>query len=92
MDNRYFRLSISAWVVVFALAYSAHTYCQSAPPDKPPILDAQMRQKLIESIIRELQTRYVVPKRPKSWSHTCERNLRAEATRKSRTRGSLRRH
>lgn len=79
MDTRYFRLSIFVWVVVFALGFSAHTYCQPAPPDKPLILDAQMRQRLIDNIIRELRAKYIVPEKTKELESYLRAKLKSGA-------------
>lgn len=65
MNNRHSRLLNTFLIVVSAVAYSSHAQGQPALPEKPPVLDAQIRHKLIESIIRELQARYVVPEKTK---------------------------
>jgi hypothetical protein len=65
MNNRYIRLSIPLCAVVFVLVCFSRGYCQATPADKPPIIDAQLRQKLIDNISRELQARYVVPEKTK---------------------------
>jgi retinol-binding protein 3 len=65
MNNSNSRVLIFMCVVVFVLARSSTTYCQPASADKPPIIDAQLRQRLVDKIILELQTRYVAPEKTK---------------------------
>ena len=62
MNNRYVRLSCA---LVFVLACSLRAYFQELPPDKPPVIDSQLRQRLIDNITRELQVRYVAPEKIK---------------------------
>ena len=66
MNNIYFRLSSFLSVVVFVLICSSHAYCQATPTEKPPVIDAPLRQNLIENIIRELKARYVIPEKTRS--------------------------
>jgi hypothetical protein len=63
--NNYIRLSILLCVAVFVLVCTSHAYCQAAPADKPPIIDTQLRQRLVDNIIRELQARYVAREKVK---------------------------
>jgi hypothetical protein len=65
MNNSYFRLSYFLWTLIFVLAFSSSVYCQATPADKPPIIDSQLRQRLVDNITRELQVRYVAPEKIK---------------------------
>ena len=65
MNNICFRLSIFLCLVVCVLVCSSHAYCQAAPADKPPTIDAQLRQRLVDNIVRELQARYVAREKTK---------------------------
>ena len=57
MTNRYVCLPCA---LVFALACCLLGYCQ-----EPPVIDSQLRQRLIDNITRELQLKYVAPERTK---------------------------
>ena len=59
------RLSINFLLIAFVLACSSPIYCQTVAADKPPIVDAQLRQTLVENIIRELHAKYIVPDKTK---------------------------
>lgn len=48
--------------LILVLAYSALAYAQETA-DKPPVINSQLRQKLVDNITRELQERYVVPEK-----------------------------
>jgi hypothetical protein len=61
MSKSYRRLSY----LVFILALSLHVHGQTTPADKPPIVDSQLRQRLVDNITRELQARYVAPEKVK---------------------------
>ena len=50
---------------VLILFLSSLTYSQAAT-DKPPKIDAQLRQKLVNNIIHELQTKYIAPEKTKA--------------------------
>jgi hypothetical protein len=58
MNNNNTRLSHSLGALVFVLACSLHAYCQ-ATADQPPLINSQLRQRLVDNITRELQVRYV---------------------------------
>lgn len=61
INNSYIRL---LFTLLFVLAFSLDAYSQGTA-DKPPVIDSQLRQRLVDNIIRELQTRYVAPERVK---------------------------
>jgi hypothetical protein len=48
--------------LVFVLACSSLAYGQA---EKLPVVDSQLRQRLVDNVIRELQFRYVAPERIK---------------------------
>ena len=64
--NTFYRsLLVFACVVLLVFIGSSSTYGQQTPSDKPPVMDTQLRQRLIDNIIRELQTKYVAPEKTK---------------------------
>lgn len=65
MNRSHIRLSVCLWIVASALAYSSPASCQAVQADKPPTVDAQLRQRLVDNIIRELEARYVAPEKTK---------------------------
>jgi hypothetical protein len=65
MNNSYVRSSCLLCAFVLVLVFSLHANCQTTPTDKPPIVDSQLRQRLIDIIINELQARYVAPEKVK---------------------------
>ncbi len=65
MKNRFIRLSVYLWFVLFVLVFSPHTYCQTAQTDKALIVNSQMRKRLVDKIIRELQAKYIAPEKVK---------------------------
>lgn len=56
MNNIFFSLAVYLWLVL--LVSSSPVYCQ-AQSDKPVVVDAPMRQRLVENIVRELHAKYV---------------------------------
>jgi len=58
MNNSFVRLPGWLCIVLLVLACSLETHAQ-------PVVDAQLRQKLVDNIIRELQTKYVAPEKTK---------------------------
>jgi hypothetical protein len=60
--NNSIRLSYFFCALVVALAWPLRTYCQ----DKPPTIDARLRQRVIDNITRELQLKYVAPEKTKA--------------------------
>ena len=63
MSNRCLRLSACLWVAVLILVYCSSAYCQVAPADKPPTVDAKLRQRLVEKISHVLKEKYVAPEK-----------------------------
>ena len=60
MNNSFIRLSAYLLIVFLVLA------CSSEAHGQRPVVDAQLRQKLVDNIIRELQTKYVAPEKTKA--------------------------
>ncbi len=77
MNLGYLRLSIFLCVVVVVLACSSDAFCQAVPPDKPPIIDGKLRQRLVDNIIRELHSRYVASEKTKEISSHLRAKLRS---------------
>lgn len=65
MNKSHLRLAVCLWGAVVALLFPAHTYCQVTPAGKAPAVDAQMRSRLVDNIIRELRAKYIVPEKVK---------------------------
>ena len=65
MNKSHLRLAGCLWVAVFALLYPGQIYSRGAQAEKAPTVDARMRTKLIDNIIRELQAKYVAPEKVK---------------------------
>lgn len=57
------------------LAFSLRAYSQTA--DKPPVIDSQLRQRLVENITRELQAKYVAPEKVKDIAASLQTKLRS---------------
>ena len=74
MHSRYVRLQVYSWVILCVLVYPSTAFSQTAPADKPPVIDAQLRQKLVDNIIRELQAKYIAVEKTKA----IESHLRAQ--------------
>ena len=66
MNVEYLRLSVLLCVVVVILACCADAQSQAGPAGKPPIIDKQLRQRLVDNIIRELQSKYIAPQKTKA--------------------------
>lgn len=64
MNNSRVRLRSFFCALVFFLAATLPAYSQTAT-DKPPVIDSQLRQRLVDNIIRELQAKYVAPEKVK---------------------------
>src|ERR1044071_2215677 len=65
MQIKLIRVSTHLRVVALVLTCSLYSSGQ-AQSDKAPVLNAQMRQGLVENIIRELQVKYVAPDKTKA--------------------------
>ena len=59
--------------LVFVLAFTSCTYSQTT--DKPPVIDSQLRQRLVENITRELQAKYVAPEKVKDITSSLQTKL-----------------
>ena len=59
MQTACIRLLFLVWAIVVFLGYPARSFCQIAQPDKPLVLDSETRGRIVDTIIRELQARYV---------------------------------
>ena len=57
MKNSFVRLPGCFCIVLLVLTWSSNTHAQ--------VIDKQLRQRLVENIIRELQTKYVAPEKSK---------------------------
>lgn len=66
-------------MIAVVLVSSLVTYGQGTQTDKPPVLDAPTREKLVENIIRELQTRYVAPEKTKAIESYLRKKLKGGA-------------
>ena len=64
MNNTIIRFPFFVWALVFILACSLPAAPQTTA-DKLPVIDSQLRQRLVENITRELETRYVAPEKTK---------------------------
>lgn len=58
--------------LVFAFCFSGH----AQTTDKPPIVDSQLRQRLVENITRELQAKYVAPEKVKDIATSLQTRLK----------------
>ena len=65
MNNSFVRLPGYLWIVFVVLACSSDIHGQVTSSVKPPVVDTQLRQKLVDNIIREIQTKYVAPEKIK---------------------------
>ncbi len=65
MNSNRDRLAIFLCLAICLLAFSSRVYCQAASANQPVVLDAPMRQKLIDNVIRELNEKYVAPEKVK---------------------------
>jgi hypothetical protein len=75
----YLRLSICLLVAVLIQLHSSPAFGQGPGTEKPPTIDAQMRLKLIENMIRELKNKYVVPEKTKTIESELRKKLRSGA-------------
>jgi retinol-binding protein 3 len=79
MLNRPVRLSVYLWVSLFVVFNSPDIFCQPVQRDKPPIIDAQLRQKLVNNIVRELHAKYVVSEKTKEIESYLKAKLKSGA-------------
>jgi hypothetical protein len=86
MNNRYVCLSCA---LVFVLACSLPGYCQEPPRDKPPIINSQLRQRLIDNITRELQVKYVAPEKTRDIASYLRTKLQSGAYEKIESANEL---
>jgi len=86
MNNRYVR---PACALVFVLASFSAGYGQEPPRDKPPVINSQLRQRLVDNIIRELQLRYVAPEKTKDIASYLRTKLQSGAYEKIESANEL---
>lgn len=74
----YLKFSI---VLLFAMLmhHPSSAFGQAPRTDKPPVVDQQMRLRLIENIIRELKNKYVIPEKTKAVEAELRKKLRSGA-------------
>ncbi|MBV9211916.1 MAG: hypothetical protein JOZ52_14840 [Acidobacteria bacterium] len=65
MNNHHLRLAVCLWAAICATLCAATAYSQAAQADKAITVDSQMRKRLIEQIIHELQAKYIAPPKVK---------------------------
>lgn len=75
----YLRLSICLSVAVLIQLHLFPALAQTPPLQKPPTVDAQMRLRLMENIIRELKNKYVVPEKTKAIESELRKKFRSGA-------------
>lgn len=86
MNNSFLHLSGCLCILFLVLACSSDVHAQR------PVVDAQLRQKLVDNIIREIQMKYVAPEKSKVIESALRANFRVEhTTRSSMQRRSTRR-
>ncbi len=69
-------VGLSVWLVVL---FSLSAFGQTPAADKPPVIDAQLRQKLVDNIIRELHAKYVMPEKTKELESYLRARLKSGA-------------
>ena len=89
MNNSSVRLSRLLSALVFVFAFFLPAYGQATPTDKPPIVDSQLRQRLIDNIIRELQARYVAPEKTRDITSHLRNKLQTGAYEKIESANEL---
>lgn len=72
-------LALWLFALAFIPVFGSLTFGQTLPAEKPLVVDAQMRQKLVENIIHELQTKYVAPERTKAIESYLRKKLQSGA-------------
>lgn len=65
MNQSRFHFAAYLWLTVFMLVNPLRISCQSTQNEKLPIVDSQMRRRLVDAIIHELQIKYVAPEQVK---------------------------
>ena len=89
MNKSHLHLAACLWVAAFALLYPAHIYCQRTQAGKAPTVDARMRTKLVDNIIRELQAKYVAPEKVKEMETYLRTKLKSGGYDKFENAGQL---
>lgn len=89
MNKSHLRLAVCLWVAVFAQLEPAQTYCQVTQAAKAPAVDAQMRMRLVENIIRELRARYIAPEKIKEIETYLRTKLKSGGYNKIENAGQL---
>jgi hypothetical protein len=72
-------LALWLFALAFIPAFGSRTFSQTSPAEKPLVVDAQMRQRLVENIIHELQTKYVAPEKTKAIESYLRKKLQSGA-------------
>jgi hypothetical protein len=78
MSNTNIRPTYLICALVFVLACSFRASCQ-ATAATPPVVDSQLRQRLVDNIVRELQTKYVAPEKTKDIAAYLRTKLQSSA-------------
>jgi retinol-binding protein 3 len=89
MNKSHLRLAVCLCSAVFVLLYPAHTYCQVTQGGKAPAIDAQMRTRLVDNIIRELRAKYIRPEKVKEIETHLRTKLQSGAYDKIENAGQL---
>ncbi|HKY29025.1 MAG TPA: S41 family peptidase [Pyrinomonadaceae bacterium] len=77
MKNSHFRLAAFLWFTAFFFIYPVRVSCQSVQGDKKPVVDAHLRKRLVEQIIRELKAKYVAPEKVKEIESQLRKRLQS---------------
>lgn len=79
MNDSNLRLAACLWLAVLVLVYPAQAFCQVAQTDKALVVDSQLRKRLVDQIIRELQTKYIAPEKVKEIESYLRKKLQSGA-------------
>jgi Periplasmic protease len=72
-------LALWLFVLAFIPALELNAFSQTSQTEKPLVVDAQMRQRLVEKVINELQTKYVAPEKTKAIESYLRKKLQSGA-------------
>lgn len=64
-------------LILCALVFASPLRAYSQTADKPPIVDSQLRQRLVGNITRELQAKYVAPEKVKDITSSLQTKLQS---------------
>lgn len=81
-------MKIRCCVVILLLACSAPGYSQETV-DRPPVINSQLRQRLVDNITRELKERYVAPEKTEHIAAHIRTKLQSGAYEKIKTANEL---